>query len=371
MSLADRARGRAWALHDRLLASPRFQRWAAGFPLTRSVATRRSRALFDLCAGFVYAQVLYACVQLDLFNALAAGAQSTESLAGTLGLPVAAAERLLLAAASLRLVSRRRGQWGLGVLGAAMLGNPAVAAMVQHHALLYADLSDPVGLLRGERPGTLAGFWPYAAGEPSLAAEVDGYSRLMAESQALVAADVLEAAPLAQTRCLLDVGGGDGTFLLAAARHQPHLRLMLFDLPPVAERAAARFAGAGLEGRAEAVGGSFRHDPLPRGADAISFVRVLHDHDDAVVEELLRAARVALAPGGQVLVAEPMAGTPGAEPVGHAYFGFYLLAMGSGRPRTAAEITAMLKRAGFRQVREWRTRRPMLVRLITANMDKV
>ncbi len=362
---------RAWALHDRLLANPRFQRWAAGFPLTRPVAARRSRALFDLCAGFVYSQVLVACVRLDLFNVLAAGPQSVASLVEQLQLAAPATERLLLAAASLRLVCRRGDGFGLGVLGAAMLGNPAVAAMVQHHVLLYADLQDPVALLRGERAGTLGGFWPYAAGEPAAAGEVSGYSALMAESQALVAADVLEAAPLAGVRCLMDVGGGDGTFLVEAARVAPDMRLVLFDLAPVAERAAARFASAGLGGRATTVAGSFRRDALPHGADAISLVRVLHDHDDAVAAALLRAARMALPPGGRIIVAEPMAETPGAESVGHAYFGFYLLAMGSGRPRTAAEITALLRAAGFVRVRERPTRRPMLVRLMTAVTPKV
>ena len=45
---------------DGLLASPRFRRWAAAFPLTRPIARRRARELFDLCAGFVYSQVLLA-----------------------------------------------------------------------------------------------------------------------------------------------------------------------------------------------------------------------------------------------------------------------------------------------------------------------
>ena len=44
----------------------------------------------------------------------------------------------------------------------------------------------------------------------------------------------------------------------------------------------------------------------------------------------------ALPADGTLLLAEPMAGSRGAEPVGDAYFGFYLLAMGSGRPRTRA-----------------------------------
>ena len=53
---------------------------------------------------------------------------------------------------------------------------------------------------------------------------------------------------------------------------------------------------------------------------------------------ILTAIRKAIAPGGTLLIAEPMAGTRGAEASGDAYFGFYLLAMGQGRPRTVDEI---------------------------------
>jgi demethylspheroidene O-methyltransferase len=107
-------------------------------------------------------------------------------------------------------------------------------------------------------------------------------------------------------------------------------------------------------------GGSFLIDPLPRGADLISIVRVLHDHDDESSLALLRAAFEALPLGGRVLVAEPMSGARGAEPIGDAYFGFYLFAMGRGRPRTRDEVAELLKRAGFSAVRTVETRRPML-----------
>ena len=59
-----------------------------------------------------------------------------------------------------------------------------------------------------------------------------------------------------------------------------------------------------------------------------------------------------------------MSGTPGAEPVGDAYFGFYLMAMGHGRTRTVAELTAMLHQAGFASVRRHRTHTPLLVGVI-------
>ena len=67
-----------------------------------------------------------------------------------------------------------------------------------------------------------------------------------------------------------------------------------------------------------------------------------------------------------LLLAEPMVGTTGAEPVGDAYFGFYLLAMGSGRPRTPKQLQQMLKTAGFSQVRVIATRQPLQTGLIAA-----
>ena len=183
-------RDRWLSARDRLLASPRFQHWAAAFPLTRPIAQRRARALFDLCAGFVYAQVLLACVQLRLFEILAEGPQTGPVLAGRLALSPEAAQRLLLAAVSLGLVEHRgQGRFGLGQLGAAFLGNPGVAAMVEHHTLLYGDLHDPVALLRGERAGTELGrYWAYAVGRPAGSAGRRAGRRLQRADVGLAAA---------------------------------------------------------------------------------------------------------------------------------------------------------------------------------------
>jgi demethylspheroidene O-methyltransferase len=361
---------RVYTWRDDLIGNPRFQRWAARFPLTRRVAHQQARAAFDLCAGFVYAQVLHACVELELFELLRQP-RDLDDIATRIGLTPAATMRLLNAAASLGLVSRRRGdRFGLGMQGAAIAANPSIAMMVQHHAMLYRDLADPVALLRGNATSqALASYWPYATAErpSSLAAsDVEGYSRLMSASQEFIAQDVIESYDFTRHKVLLDVGGGEGTFLTAVAAHAPALRCLLFDLPAVAARADAKFAASALQGRATAIGGSFRTEPLPAGADAISLVRIVHDHDDDVVMALLRAAHTALAPGGRLIIAEPLAGTRGAEPIGDAYFGFYLLAMGSGRARTAAELREMLTAAGFASVVQVRTPRPLLTALIVA-----
>ncbi len=370
--LGGAARRADWrAQRDRLVASPRFRRWAAAFPFTRPIARRRTRALFDLCAGFVYSQVLQACVQLRLFDILADGPQTVDALAARFGIPLDRTRRLLLAAASLKLLTRRRGdRFGLGPLGAAMVGNAAVSAMVLHHRELYADLSDPVGLLRGQPEATgLSRYWAYSGNADAAGlghGQVADYTALMAASQPLVADEVLAAYRIGRHRCLLDVGGGDGSFLQAAAARAPGLRLMLFDLPPVVEQARVRLAAARLAGRFTATGGDFLADPCPQGADIVSLVRVIHDHDNPAALMILRAVRRALPPGGTLLLAEPMAGTPGAEPIGDAYFGFYLMAMGRGRARTQAELTALLSAAGFGSVRRAPTHTPLLVSVLVA-----
>ena len=127
-------------------------------------------------------------------------------------------------------------------------------------------------------------------------------------------------------------------------------------------------AEAGLGARGTAVGGDFRRDPLPRGADLATLVRVLHDHNDDAVLDILSNLRRSLAPGATLLIAEPMSDTASAAPVADAYFGFYLLAMGQGRPRTPAEIAALALRAGFEAPRQLATRQPLLVRIVAATV---
>jgi len=329
------------------------------------------RALFDLCSGFVYSQVLLACTRLQLFDVLADRPRGPAELAEVLELPRASLDRLLEAAESLQLVERRgRDHFGLGPLGAALLGNPAVVMMIEHHSAFYADLSDPLALLRGDRQNTELGrFWAYSTNTSPT--ELSGgdtaeYTELMAASQALIADQVLSAYPVHRHRRLLDVGGGDGAFALAAMRRAARLKACVFDLPAVSDRANERFERAGFGNRGGACGGDFLTDRLPSDYDLVTLVRILHDHDDNAVRRILQRVRRAIAPDGVLVVAEPMLGTPGAQPVAAAYFGFYLMAMGQGRPRTPAAIESLLRGAGFTAIKSHRTQAPLLARVLSA-----
>ena len=364
-------------LRNRMLSNPQFQRWSMRLPLLRGTARYHANAMFAVITGFVNTKTLTAAVDLGIIAALARAPESTRGLALVAGLAEPAMQRLLAAAAAIDLVEALPGdRWTLGQRGAALASNQGALAMIEHHKLFYADLADPVAMLkRGRGGGELAAFWSYAEaagrGEPAATAAEDeatrAYSALMAASQPMVAEQVLDSFDFSRHRSLLDIGGGHGAFVREVAKSHPALQLALFDLPPVAARAREILAAQSLP-HIVAHGGSFRDDPIPGGADLITLVRILHDHDDAVVLALLKAVRAALPPGGTLLIAEPMAGTRGAEAMGDAYFGLYLWAMGSGRPRTAAAYTEMLQAAGFARVHERRTGLPMVTRLLVASI---
>ncbi len=319
----------------------------------RPVARRQSRALFDLVAGFTYSQVLFACVKLDLIAMIGQGELSAAAIAGNIGWPPDRARLLLDAAAALDLLERDGDTYALGWHGAALLAQPWIGRFIAHHDLFYADLEDPVALLRGDAPpGRLENFWRY----DTSAREQEAYTALMAASQAAVSREILRAYDFRQHRMLLDVGGGDGSFLRAVAAQNPTLSLALFDLPGVIKIARGKFGAMPVTLH----GGSFRSDPLPRGADAVSLVRVVHDHDDDVVLALFRSICAMLPPEGRLIVAEPLSGKPATAPVTDAYFNLYFRAMGSGRTRTPGQIAVLAKAAGFSRCREVATAMPLI-----------
>ena len=230
--------------------------------------------------------------------------------------------------------------------------------MIEHHSALYQDLRDPITLLRGDlKEKALESYWPYITEHSeelkSLSAveKVAQYSELMSASLPLVADEIIDAYDFNQHQCLLDIGGGQGTFINLLSQQVKSLQFKLFDLPGVATLAQEKLNQQLGHGRVECIGGDFFNEPLPTGADIVTLIRVIFDHDDTRVKQLLRSIYESLDFGGRLLVAEPMADTPELPAMGQAYFGFYLLAMGRGRPRSLQEISNFLHEVGFKKVK--------------------
>jgi demethylspheroidene O-methyltransferase len=343
------------------LADPVLQSRLARLPILRGLARREGEAMFDLVSGFVQSQMLRALVELEVLEALTDAPASAAELAPRIGLSPDRTEILLRAGVAMGLLSLRRGRFRASPRGAVLTGVPGLPGMIRHHDILYRDLSDPVAFLRGETEPELARFWPYVIGGSAGAAEARRYSRLMSDSQALVAEETLAQVDLGGIGRLMDVGGGAGVFLSRALERRPAMAGMLVDLPAVLDEVPR-----GLAARVALRPLSFRQAPLPEGADAISLVRVLYDHDEETVRDLLSKARSALPVGGRLIVSEPMTGGGAPTRAGDVYFAIYCAAMGTGRARSALEIAALLREVGFARIRCPRPRRAFVTSVVEA-----
>ena len=361
-------RFRAW--RAAMVQNPRFRNFAARMPILRQIANRRAEALFSVTSGFVQSQVLFACLDTGLLDLLSKGPVRPEHAANRLQIPQRNFAHLVQSADALGIVRLSRDGWlTLADAGAVVASDHGLAAMIRHHAAFYRDLADPTSLLRGSTGRTeMAQLWSYAGTErdPVNERQAADYSAVMSASQEMLAGEILDAVDLRGVTGLLDVGGGEGIFASAVARHHKAMRIGVFDLPPVADRARQRFSTGPLSGRIECHGGSFLTDALPSGHDAMSLVRVCFDHGDETVIRLMQAIRKALPNHGQLLIAEPMAGSSKGEKLSAAYFAFYFLAMGSGRCRSAEELVQLAGKAGFTRFELRRCRTPMLVSVLVA-----
>lgn len=367
LSLSERMRSAI----SRLTANPSFRSWAARSPFTRAISRRQTQSLFDICAGFVYSKVLEAFLTTGAFDALKRGPLSLPDIARQTRLEIQMADRLMRAAAALGL-ARCLGDdmYSLGMNGAAMVDNPGVIAMIRHHKDFYRDLEDPLALLRGDIGDTrLNQCWAYLSPDraetltPGMATD---YSEIMAQSQIMISEIVTASFDFTRYKRILDVGGGTGVFLQHVAAAAPKAELTLFDLPQVADLARDRLNALDLSKRIQAVGGDFVSGNLPANQDLITLVRVAYDHPDSTVGPLLKSCREALAPKGALIIAEPLSGSPTPQKTGDAYFGFYLLAMGSGKTRRFGEHEVLLKQAGFKDVEYIKTTQPALAGIVIA-----
>ncbi len=304
-------------------------------------------------------------MSLKVFERVGRDGTSLAELTRATGLTSERCLMLVKGAESLDLLQRAGGHVHLGELGAALLAQPWIMRLIEHHVHVYRDLADPVALLKtAKMKGDLHRYWAYEDSDGDKAR----YSALMAASQKAVSEQVLAAYDFGRHARMLDVGGGAGAFLRAVGAAYPRLELHLFDLPAVAALVSMPVVTSPVpnnQARIQAHGGDFRKDPLPRGMDLVSLIRVVHDHDDDAVLALFRNIRAALEPGATLLIAEPLSGHSGSDKVADAYFNFYFTAMGQGRTRTPSEIAQIAAQSGFAAMRQWRTQNPLITGVLS------
>jgi len=156
---------------------------------------------------------------------------------------------------------------------------------------------------------------------------------------------MVDAYDFSPFKTVIDVGGGNGLVLASILRRYPGVNGILFDLPPVADRAREIVSGWGLDGRCQIVGGDF-FSSVPAGVDAYVLRHIIHDWNDDEAVTILRNCQEAMNPEGRILVVE-IAVPPGNGPCFGKWLDLMMLVVG-GRERTEEEYRRLFSEAGLK-----------------------
>ena len=179
-------------------------------------------------------------------------------------------------------------------------------------------------------------FWDWLAAHPS---ERAAFDRAMAQGwQGRV--QRLEGVDWRGDELVVDVGGGDGSLLLALLERHPGMHGIVFDLPETV-RDEQRL---GERCRFEA--GSF-FESVPHG-DVHLLSTILHDWDDESAYRILETIRGAA--GERLLILDSVI-EPGNAPDGAKWLDLLMLVIAGGRERSAEQWQLLLDNAGWTATR--------------------
>lgn len=283
---------------------------------------------------------------LRLADHIVAGRRTADALAAATDADPDALARVLRHLVSAGVLSdTETGEYGLTALGEHLRDDEpgGVRALLDlDGAIGHADMCF-VQLLHTVRTGQAAypkqfgrPFWEDLAANAELAASFDGLmgSRLGADAPVIA-----KACPWGELGHLVDVGGGDGSLLIAILLAHEGLRGTVTDLPGAVARAREAIAAAGLGDRAEARAVSL-FDPQP-AAGGYLLSGVLHDWPDSDATRILSRCAEAGGTRGKVFVVEDHHGEPNTE--GDLRMLTYVL----GRDRSVDQLAELAAPAGL------------------------
>jgi ubiquinone/menaquinone biosynthesis C-methylase UbiE len=317
------------------------------------VAGHPSLALIRLAESFGPARAVQLAAELGLADLLGDGPRSADDLAAATSTDAGAVYRLMRALAAEGLFTEvEPGCFGLTDLGDLLRADhpQSLRAWVLFQAMFNDVYSNAMHSIRTGEPAFPevygAPIFRYLEAHPDLG---QMFNTAMAQHSRLMSTMLADVYDFTGMRRVVDVGGGDGSFLSGLLAAWPTLSGVVFDLPYVEEAARKQLASAGMDERCSFVGGDMLRD-VPPGADAYLFKGVLHNWPDHDAVTALGNCRRAMGPDGRVLLIEWLV-PPGDSPHPSKLVDLSMLLVYGGRERTEQEYATLLAEAGLRLAR--------------------
>jgi predicted O-methyltransferase YrrM len=306
--------------------------------------------LNEAVRAFQVSRVLLTAVELDVFEAVGAGA-TAEWVAEAVDAEPRATTRLLNALVSLGLLCKEGEVYSNSELAARHLtsGSPDDSrGALMHQVGLWTRWTTLTDAVR-------AGTRTLPVGREDAPGTPDTWTRAFIAAMHRNASEraplVVHALDLDGVQRVLDLGGGSGAYSIAFAQAQPGLKAEVLDLPEVVGLTREYAQAAGLADRVTAHAGDFEQDDYGDDYDLVWISQICHMMGPDENLSMLHKAYAALAPGGCVAVQEFLLDPDRAGPRQAALFALNMLVgTTSGDAYTQAEISGWLEQVGLHDI---------------------
>jgi SAM-dependent methyltransferase len=308
---------------------------------------RQRQQLLKTARSYRTAKILFTCLELGVFEAVAMGAHTANEIAGAIKADLRGTELLLNAAVPLGWLEKKENRFfntevsqtflvpgGPGYLSETLRLEGAFYRRWEHLTKAVKTGRRPEENIQDEQPSDWVRRFEYA-----LYNMARPFAPFVAEALGL---------PNDRDLRLLDVGGGHGGYSIAIAQRYPRLQATVFELPRVVPVAREIIAQAGMSERVFVQEGDFQRDDLGTGYDVVLFLGVLNGEPPEGRPALIKKAFAALKPGGRLFLRDFVLEADRAGPPEATVFALQmLLATEAGGLNTREEWMDWFSTAGF------------------------
>lgn len=313
-------------------------------PETQKTDTVR---LQSMARAFIDSAALFAAIDVGLFTAVSAGANTPEAFAEQADISVLNADRLMTMCAATGLIEWQDGGY---------VNVPDVQRYLVQGERRYAgawlqfmrpgwnrwgQLSE---LLRTREPAQIT---PRSVVDITVE-KAREYHKATASVGFGAGRRFVRDVDLSKRARLMDLGGGSGAYSIVAVEENPGLSAVVFDLPAVVEITGEFIAEHQLQDRVATQGGDFTRDEFPQGCDVAVMASNLPMYGKDVIQAVITKAFKALEPDAEMHLVGEMLDDDRRGPSDAALWGLAeTLANSTGRAHTRAECVGYVSNAGF------------------------
>jgi len=307
--------------------------------------------MMQMITGFWTSCCIYVAAKLDLADHIVKRPQSAEQLAQIINCHPPSLRRLLRALSGAGLfIENENGIFHITALGKTLSADiegsmkAYVLTQLGDHYLAWGNL------LYSVRTGNIAfdnkygmNIWKYYESHPE---EGINFMKAMTGLTATANQYIIPAYDFSKFHTIIDVGGGNGSLLMAVLDAAPDSKGIVFDEDYVVLQTRKTLENKGFSERCQAVGGNF-FEKIPGNGDLYLIKKVLHDWDDEKCMQILKACHDAMGKESRLLVIETVL-PQGNSPHPGKLQDINMMVMTGGMERTKMEFDQLFLASGMK-----------------------